>query len=126
MDRLDQAIALIEKRVEIGVVAEAVGLTEDQIKAGMALRGAPIPRSFSSGKASADECLEIMFEIARYSKHDGTRLKAATTVRNDLLGREDKVQGNSAEQDAFLERLTQRAEQIRATRAAFFKKPIDV
>lgn len=129
MDRIDQAMALLDRGVNMEIVSQAVSLSVEDLKAGLALRGAPLPRSGSGegsrgSRPSADDCLDIMYEIARYGRHEGTRFRAAKAVRDDLLGREDKVHGNSAEQDAFLERLTARSAEINAKRAEFFKKPI--
>ena len=127
MDRIDQAMALLDRGVDMGIVAQAVSLSVEDVKAGLALRGAPLPRSgngTSSNASRPEECLDIMYEIAKFGRHEGTRFRAAKAVRDDLLGREDKVHGNSAEQDAFLARLTERAQELNAKRAEFFKKPI--
>lgn len=124
MNQTDQVLQLYETGAEPHVIANAMGLSENMVatilmekSAAFRRRASPIDKS----KPLADQMLDVMADMALNSDNEFIRLRAATTVRDDLKGRRDQVQTDQTGVGAALLALGQRFTELQEQKRKFLE-----
>lgn len=124
MNQTDQVLQLYETGADPQVIARAMDLSENMVttiltekSAAFRRKACPIDRT----KPVADQMLDVMTDMALNSDNEFIRLRAATTVRDDLKGRRDQVQTDAAGVGAALVALGQRFAELQEQKRKFFE-----
>ena len=136
MDELDQLTQLYQSGTPVEIIAQALGMSEDGVRAALFMRSgkfrrdqAAAAREAKPAANAADEMLDIIVEIARSSDNELTKLSAAKFARDDLKGRRDALPMDAGINSTAIQLLEARMAQLGASRRAFLDggpKPVEL
>lgn len=111
MNQTDQVVQLYETGADPKVIADAMGLNETLVNTILMSKSRAFQkaqRQIDPTKSVADQMLDVMVDLAHNSDNEFIRLRAATTVRDDLKGRRDHTQLDATSVGAAILTLGQR------------------
>jgi hypothetical protein len=128
MDELDQLVHLYQSGTPIDIIAQALNMSPDGVKAALFMRSSKYRRDISTQAragappvSTADEMLDIITEIARTSDNELTKLSAAKFARDDLKGRRDAIPLDAGINTNAFQFVQDRIAQLAASRRAFLE-----
>lgn len=124
MNQTDQVVQLYETGADPKVIADAMGLNETLVTTILMSKSRAFQkaqRQIDPAKPLADQMLDVMVDLAQNSDNEFIRLRAATTVRDDLKGRRDHTQLDATSVGAAILTLGQRFSELANRKKEFIE-----